>query len=1008
MVKRRCLGWALLATALLPAVALSQGGGSIVGRVVDAGSQQPIPSAQVAIVGTRMGAVTDQNGYYRIPAVPAGTVTVRAARIGYGPATKTATVPANDSVSVDFALQPTTLKLEQVVVTGTAGNQTRRAQAAVVAGIDVGDLAQQAPVQSVADVLQSRVPGVSLEKSSGTSGTSQSIRIRGVSSISLSNQPLIFIDGVRATARNVTSGRAPNGQQAAGGCSGCDLGGQAQSLLNMIDPNEIERIEIVKGPAAATLYGADASAGVIQIITKRGALNSGGFRQTLNLEYNSIDANYTPPDNYGACTAALVAPTSPNPLCRGQAVGTIIHYNPLLANHVFRTGNLQSASWSGEGGGQNYGYFASAHLSREVGTLPSNWVNDKNARFNFHFQPSEKVVIDAGFGLIWTSTRLPDQGNNPYGFGGALISSPLTLGGPSNGWNGNYRDKDAIAAIDNRIDNTRAIPTAEVRYTPVSWFTNRLTLGADLTRSSSLRLVPKSSLGAYFAVDNNGSVKETRYTTSDYTLNYLGDIKTPFFHVANVESDVSFGVQVISEDLETIWADGLGLATNSAHAVSAAASRSGGQLPTVQQRSVGYLGQWQLAWRDRLFLQFGARLDKNSGFGENVHTFFLPKVGLSYVLSDEPFWGEKLPWVSTMRIRAAYGTTGRAPTPGAADQTYAPCPYVVGSSELAGLCLQNPGNPDLRPEKGTEFEGGADFGFFNDRVGAEVTYFRKTTTDLLLQRPLASSAGYDQSPFVNIGKVRNDGWEVALHAQVLDRRDVSWGVNVNLSTLHNEVLDLGDITPFGTTQRVAPGVPLEAFWGYKINQIDVANHRAVVSDTMQFLGNLLPDFEGSFGTTVGLFHNTVRLYGQLDWKTGYKVLNSTQSFRDRNNSVSLAAVDSTALSPEDRLRFFGPYVTESGTALGVSQVNDPYIQDGDFLRLREVSATVTLPTRFFARAGATSASLTVAGQNLHLWTKYPGPDPEIHANIVTTEFDQQDFLTFPPTRRWVVKLTLGF
>jgi TonB-linked SusC/RagA family outer membrane protein len=1007
MLNRCRFGWTVLAVALAPAIALAQERGSITGRVIDAGSQEPVASAQISVVGTTTGAVTDSRGRFVIPNVAAGQVTVRAARIGYRPETKSVTVTANDSVVVDFTLQPASLKLEQVVVTGTAGTQTRRAQPAVVAGVDVGDLAKQTPVADVADVLQSRVPGVSLERSSGTSGTGQTIRIRGISSITLSNEPLIFIDGVRATSGNVTTGRASNGQSAAGGCSGCDLGGQAQSILDMINPDEIERIEIVKGPAAATLYGADASAGVIQIITKRGQLNSGGLRQTANLEYNSIDANYTPPDNYGACTAALVAPTSVNPLCKGQPVGTIISYNPLRASNVFRTGSLQSVNWTGQGGGQNYGYFASAHLSRENGVLPSNSVTERNLRFNFHFQPSSKVIVDAGYGLIWTGTRLPDQGNNPYGWGAALISNPLTLGGPNNGWSAAFRDAAAIGAINNTIDNTRNTPTVEVRYTPVDWFSNRLTVGADINHFSTLRLVPKNDRGSYFNTDNNGSVKETRRNLTNYTLNYLGDIKTSFFHVPKLSSDLSFGVQVISQEEDRVWADGLGLSSNSAYAVSSAATRSGGQA-LIQQRSVGYIGQWQLAWLDRLFFQFGARIDKNSGFGENVHTFFLPKAGVSYVISDEPFWSRSLPWVSTMRLRASYGTTGRAPTAGAAAQTYAPCPYASGGAEEPGLCLLNPGNPDLRPEKGTEFEGGADIGFLNDRLGAEVTYFKKTTTDLLLQRPLPTSAGFDESPYANVGKVINDGWEIALHAQLLDRRSLSWTTNLNLSTLHNELVNLGDIAPFGTTQRFAPGVPLGAFWGYKIEQIDVANHKAIVSDTMQFLGNLVPKFEGSFGTTFGFLHNAVRLYAQVDWKTGYKVYNLTQSFRDRSTPVSLAAVDTTVLSAADRIRFFGPYVTESGQSLAVSQVNEPYFQNGDFLRLREVSATINLPARLFARAGIDNASLTLAGRNLHLWSKYPGADPEIHANIVTTEFDQQDFLTFPPTRQWIARLTLGF
>ncbi|HEY9515513.1 MAG TPA: SusC/RagA family TonB-linked outer membrane protein [Gemmatimonadaceae bacterium] len=997
----RLLLYAGASLGAAPALTFAQGAGTVVGRVIDAASRQPVPSAQISIVGSSAGALTNESGRFVIPGVPAGAVTVRAARIGYRPASSDATVTANDTTTVDLNLSVISVALDQVVVTGTAGTQVRRAQPAVVADINVGDLATNAPVATVTDVLQGRVPGVSVQRSSGTSGTSQSIRIRGASSISLSNEPLIFIDGVRADSRNLTAGRGN-----AGGCSGCDLGGQATSRLNDISPDEIESIEIVKGPAAATLYGADASAGVIQIITKRGKINSGKLQQTVRLEYNAIEPNYTPPDNYAACTTALVAPDSPNPLCAGQPVGTIIHDNPLLRDDVFKTGSMQGLGWTGRGGGSNYGYFAAANFSTEDGTLPSNSVKHKDGRFNFHFQPSTKVVIDAGYGAIWTKTRLPDQGNNPIGFGGALISNPLTFGGPNNGWFGANRDAAAIAAINSTISNVRNTPTIEVRYTPVAWFTNRLTMGADLSRSSTLRLIPKNDRGSYLGLDNTGNVKETRYADDQYTFDYLGNIKSGFLGVANVQSDISFGVQVISQRQEAVWADGIGLATNSAHAVSAAASQTGGQ-SLSQQRSVGYIGQWQLAWSDQLYLQLGARIDQNSGFGENVNTFFLPKAGLSYVISETPFWQNTLPWVSTMRLRAAYGTTGRAPTAGAAAQTYDPCPYIVGSTESPGVCLLNPGNPDLRPEKGTEFEGGIDAGFLNDRLGAEVTYFRKTTTDLLLQRPAPPSIGYLSSPFDNIGKVLNDGWEVGLRAQLLDRETLGWDANLNFSTLHNELISLGDIAPYGTAQRYESGVPLGAFWGYKVRSVDVANGKAIVSEDREFLGNLLPTFEGSFGTSVTLFRN-VRLYGQLDWKTGYKVSNQTALFRERTVSNARERVDPAFLPEAERLRRFGPYVTESGESVSITNVTDPYIQNGDFMRLREVALTFTLPTRYATRLGADGASFTFAGRNLHLWSKYPGPDPEVHANIITTQFDQSDFLTFPPTRQWVAKLSLQF
>lgn len=1002
MTRFRRLCATTIALVVLPSLARAQQArGTITGQVIDDASRQPVPSAQISIVGTQLGALTNERGRFVVPNVPAGAVTVRAARIGYRPSTRPVTVAGRDTVTVDISIGATSVQLDEIVVTGTAGSQVRRAQPAVVSTLNVSELTQDAPIATVSDVLQSRIPGVSVQQSSGSSGTSQSIRIRGASSISLSNEPLIFIDGIRAESRNITAGRGN-----AGGCSGCDLGGQAVSRLNDLNPEEIESIEVVKGPAAATLYGADASAGVIQIITKRGKINSGSLQQTVSLEYNSIDPNYTPPSNYALCTAPFVAPTSPNPKCVNQPVGTLISDNPLLREHVLRTGLREGLAWTGRGGGSNYGYFASANFDTEDGTLPNNSVKNKGGRLNFHFQPAAKVIVDAGYGLNWTNSQLPDNGNNPYGFLGALISNPLTLGGPNNGWNGAYRDSKAIAAIQSDIDNFRNTPTIELRYTSVERFTNRLTVGGDFSRTNTLRLIPKNDLGSYFPVDNVGNVKESRYALDQVTLDYLGNIKSGFLRARHVESDLSFGAQLISQRSELVFADGLGLATNAAHAVSSAATRTSGQTLT-EQKSIGYLAQWQLGFSNRLFLQLGARLDQNSGFGANVNTFFLPKAGVSYVLSEEPFWQRRVPWASTMRLRAAYGTTGRAPTAGAADQTYQACPYVVGASTSAGLCLLNPGNANLRPEKGTEFEGGLDLGFLQDRVGAELTYFDKTTTDLLLVRQVPPSQGFLNNPFANIGKVVNRGVEADLRAQILSGRNLAWEARLGMNTLHNEVISLGDLPPSTATERNTPGRQLSSFFGYRVKSIDVANRKVIVGDTMEFIGNKLPTYEGNFGSTFTFFRN-IRLYGQLDWKGGYRVNNNTDSFREKTNPVSRNRVDTTFLPQSERLRRYGPFFTQSGTSINASQVNEAYIQDGSFVRLREVSATFSIPTRLVSRLGAGGASVTLAGRNLALWSKYEGPDPELHSNIVTTQFDQSDFLTLPPVRRWVAKINLQF
>ena len=315
---------ALLAFLVMPHAVSAQQTGTIEGTVTDARTGALVGSAQVSIVGTQRGTLAGTDGRYRIANVTAGEVQIRATFIGYRTQTQTVTLQPGQTLTVDFALEQTALALDEILVTGTAGRQDRRAQSASIASIDASALTEVAPISSVANLLQGRTSGVSITSASGTSGATQRIRLRGSASIVLSNEPIVIIDGIRMDSRQ---------NQLFG------VGGQAASRLNDINPDDIESIEIVKGPAAATLYGADASAGVIQIRTKRGAAGQ-SFQQTVSYEFGQLDQNWTPPANFGVCSPALAQTGSV--LCEGLDAGTPVSDNPLAREGVFRTGQAHS------------------------------------------------------------------------------------------------------------------------------------------------------------------------------------------------------------------------------------------------------------------------------------------------------------------------------------------------------------------------------------------------------------------------------------------------------------------------------------------------------------------------------------------------------------------------------------------------------------------------------------------------------------------------------------------
>lgn len=984
---------------------------------VTAEGGSPVNGAQVTSLRTGLSATTNAEGNYRINVptdrVVAGPDTLRIDRIGYADARVPFELRDGD-IRVDAVLELQAVALDQILVTGTAGNQERRAQAAVVGTIDAADIVRQAPINNLTQLLQARLPGLTVTETSGTTGAAARINIRGAASINLSNQPLVFLDGVRidASTRGLVN------------VSGAATVGQAPSALNDLNPEDIESIEVVKGPAAATLYGADASAGVIQIITKKGRVGSRSFSQEITVEYDQVDPNFVVPTNYASCPASLVTPASPNPLCRGQAAGTIITDNPAQRIGAFRDGEAASLRYSVRGGGENFGYFGSFGLSNEDGTTLNNELKQRNGRVNFTFAPNDRLTFDASFALTRTTYDLPRSDQDAYGYYiQSILGSPLTVrdntpdGSLAGGLLFGSSSLESLSSITSRVSALRTTPSLQVHFAPSDWFTNRLTLGADITQGRGFQMFPRNDQGWYptrLAL-GNGDVSSTQDDDRTYTVDYLGNIRTTF-DGGRFSSNLSFGSQYIHRVTNRLTGEGAGLVTNSAILVTNTATSTVSQ-GYGEAESLGLFVQEQIGFRDRLFLQVGLRADRNSAFGDDIGTFFLPKVGASWVISEEPFWSNLAGAIPTLRLRAAYGTTGRSPAAGAALQTYSTAKFVTdaGGIEL-GIVPGNPGNPDLEPERGKEIEVGFDAEFLDGRVGGELTWFHKRSTDLLVTVPVPPSVGFG-SNLGNIGEVVNRGFEFLVRGTPVSRSNLVWDLSLSGSTLHNEIVSLGTTGTFINNFRAfVPGHQIASWWVHRIRSIDEANNRVVVSDTAEFAGNQLPTFQANLSSTFTLF-NRLQLNALFEHKSGYHVYNLNQEFRDRSSrssaSVNLPDEDG-GYSTTERLRRLGPYVSElTGNPVGASNVKDPYLQEGDHVRFRELSATLFLPTSLAERIGASGASLTVGGRNLGLWfSDYEGDDPDVigvgaQASGLNQLFNA-DVFTTPPARRWIVRLNVQF
>ena len=460
---------------------------------------------------------------------------------------------------------------------------------------------------------------------------------------------------------------------------------------------------------------------------------------------------------------------------------------------------------------------------------------------------------------------------------------------------------------------------------------------------------------------------------------------------------------------------GIGFVTNTNNSNSSAATTTGGSTFT-EQRQYGYFGQLQFGQANRRFIQLGARIDRNSSFGSSSPSFFLPKIGGSWTLSEEGFFQPLTGVINQMRVRASYGTTGRSPGPGDALTTLSAATYNITGSAGAGVVLGNPGNADLKPERGAEFETGIDASFLTNRVGLELTYFRKTTKDLIIARPIPPSLGFSGNPLANLGGVLNSGLEIGLNVAALNMSNAKWDIRLGANTLHNELTSLGGVAPFalGGAGRTIVGQQLAVFVSKKIQSIDVANSKVIVSDTLTPMGNIFPTLEWNLTNTITLFKN-LRIAALVDAKRNFLVQNSTAYFRETQIVTSDNRINVNKLSAAERLRRFGnltagqpAFVTDKGNAATVNDVIDAYLEPGDFVRLREVSATYSLPNRLlgFTKNRVTGASVTLAFQNVKLWTNYTGFDPEV--NSQTNAFSRQDFLTLPNPKTTVLRFNLNF
>jgi TonB-linked SusC/RagA family outer membrane protein len=961
-------------------VPMSQQGVRLVGRVTDARTLTGVGQATVHIEGTPLGAIADADGRYAIAGVAPGNHGVIARRVGYSALTQTITIRGDSGIAhLDFALTATPTKLDEIVTTAI-GDQRRYQVGNVISTINVDSIASTAPVTSITDILASRAPGLEVVETGGLTGSGEAIRIRGQSSMALQSDPIVIVDGVRQDnspggSYNLLVGVVPT-----------------PNRLNDIDFSQVATIDVLKGPAASTEYGTDAASGVIVITTKRGISGKAQWHASAEEGLNDIPTGF--PDYYyswghrtGGSNAATECPLvrsshrpqSTNGTC---VVDSVTHYNPLnhSATSIYGVGTRGKYDLDVSGGTDRIRYFLAGGLTNETGALrlppvfvpqaqasgfPGSVLNpngeqQRSGRANTFLRLGSTADISLNVAYLSTFQTVPSLNGGGL-FAGANAGSPPDSAN-NYGWGrGPIKPLIAVGTLTSQ-QTDRFTGGLSWNWRPTPWLVGFADAGIDHgSQRSQVTRLPQvlSYLGA--GPDNG-----------QYSLGQVGtDIYSADLRVAatvtltrTLKAVTTFGLNLRDSRSSGLTSYATGLSTanlNLAGAVNPSVNQLGARSATL-----GGYGEEQLQVADRLFVTGALRVDAASGFGYSYQTATYPKLSASWLAVQQ---GQ-----TTVRLRGAFGAAGVAPYNGLALQLYNPVVVAATGGLATAVQLQQPGNPNLKPEYTEEWEGGVDIGLWGNRMSIELSAYSKTTQDALYSEALGWDLG--GAPYeINIGEIRNRGLEGQITVIPVQSGPLIWTATVNASVNSNLLVHLAPgLTPLNLgAQQIAPGYPLYGFWGNKEHYADV-NHDGIIEPsevtvdrTETYLGSSLPTQQASFDTRIAVLNGTLSVGALFTYQGGYRVFNAFAQSGAANGTLPEQNIAESPLWQQARA------VAYTTNAYGYYASG--YFEDGTVLRFQELSLTYALPGQFAHVAHVHSLSLTGAIRNLAYWTRYSGGDP---------------------------------
>ena len=960
---------AVLVLLVLPASSAAQGTGTLTGLVTHATTGRGLGAAQVFVVGTQIGSLARGDGRYLILNVPAGTHQVQVILVGYPTETQEVTVQAGQSAVADFALTPRAIDMDEIIVTGTAGAVGRREVGNSISAINAEDVRGRA-IKTMDDVLAASATGLDILYTGGDAGSGATIRIRGVNSITQENEPLIYVDGIRVYSGHYIppkSGPLP-------GLTTASTPGQRSSPLNDINPEDVARVEVIKGAAATTLYGTEAAGGVIQIFTKSGA----GVQQGVTV----WDAKIT------QGMSRLPSQWGPN----GRPSEAWFNaYGPesegIFLDQWLDRGYFQEYSLSARGRREELTYFLSGRWLSDEGVLPSDQQSREwTVRANTSFAPTPAITI--GFNNHLSRRRVDWIAN-----GGEAEGFMLNVLRGSRDYT---EDQDELVLeLDFDDYQTHWISGIHFGYQPTTALEMRAAVGFDYVEQEHIADTP---FGSWFVPRGERGLAgfRTETKTIDFRTTYRAD-------VAGVGTNTSVGFAVFDNLVRHTH----GLATTFAGPQEPTLT-SGAVRQVVENRlrevNAGFFVQEVLGFADKLYLTAGLRVDGNSAFGNDFGLQTYPKLSASYIISDEDFWPDAL---EVAKLRVAFGESGKAPGFFDAERVWAPIQTKEGQP---GVSPRNLGNAALGPERTRELEAGFEMSAWDGRVGLDFSYYSQRTLDALVPATLDPSLGFQGSQLLNIGTIDNKGIEVALDTEPVRTRDLSWQLSLGLSTNKSEVVDLGGAAPIQIGGRIwaREGYPLASYFDVQVTNPDEIAEPVYAMDPDPtfgrnvFIGPVFPELNWTISSALRIGDN-LQISARGEFKGGQVMFSRTAEANTQRNTwpacydiqQRMAAGDLSDVTALQRSRCKAR--PDRGTLT----------TRADFFRLRSLAVSYDLPESLVP-ASLSSLAVHVAATNLFKITDYWGLDPETWNTAGEPQLTRNENYLLPPVQRFDFSLRMSF